>query len=29
MSRGLIVVCGATATGKTALALEIAQSIHY
>ncbi|MDJ0844624.1 tRNA (adenosine(37)-N6)-dimethylallyltransferase MiaA [Crocosphaera sp.] len=28
MSRGLIVVCGATATGKTALALEIAQSIH-
>ena len=28
MSRGLIVVCGATATGKTALALEIAQSIN-
>ena len=28
MPRGLIVVCGATATGKTALALEIAQSIN-
>ena len=28
MSRGLIVVCGATATGKTALAVEIAQSIN-
>ncbi|MEL4896491.1 tRNA (adenosine(37)-N6)-dimethylallyltransferase MiaA [Crocosphaera sp. Alani8] len=28
MSRGLIVVCGATATGKTALALEIAQAIN-
>lgn len=28
MSRGLIVVCGATATGKTALAIEIAQSIN-
>ena len=28
MPRGLIVVCGATATGKTSLALEIAQSIN-
>ncbi|MGK7958790.1 MAG: tRNA (adenosine(37)-N6)-dimethylallyltransferase MiaA [Crocosphaera sp.] len=28
MSRGLIVICGATATGKTALAIEIAQSIN-
>nr|WP_198648184.1 tRNA (adenosine(37)-N6)-dimethylallyltransferase MiaA [Cyanothece sp. BG0011] len=28
MSKGLIVICGATATGKTALALEIAQSIN-
>ncbi len=28
MSRGLIVVCGATATGKTALALKIAQSMN-
>ena len=28
MPRGLIVFCGATATGKTALALEIAQSIN-
>ncbi|ACB51221.1 tRNA delta-2-isopentenylpyrophosphate transferase [Crocosphaera subtropica ATCC 51142] len=28
MSRGLIVICGATATGKTALALEIAQSLN-
>ncbi|MGK7882955.1 MAG: tRNA (adenosine(37)-N6)-dimethylallyltransferase MiaA [Crocosphaera sp.] len=28
MLRGLIVVCGATATGKTALALEIAQFIN-
>ncbi len=28
MSKGLFVICGATATGKTALALEIAQSIN-
>ncbi|EAZ89455.1 tRNA (adenosine(37)-N6)-dimethylallyltransferase MiaA [Crocosphaera chwakensis] len=28
MSKGLIVICGATATGKTALALEIAKSIN-
>ncbi len=28
MPRGLIVICGATATGKTALALQIAQSIN-
>ncbi|MGB5593748.1 MAG: tRNA (adenosine(37)-N6)-dimethylallyltransferase MiaA [Crocosphaera sp.] len=28
MSTGLIVICGATATGKTALALEIAKSLN-